>query len=76
VEENNTYGMVLVRRTVGGQSVIGHTRADTFTIYAALEGLFATGQTLEILGYYPNTTSWTRPDLYNDTREAEGREYP
>jgi len=76
MEENNTYDMLLVRRTVRGKSVIVQVKADALTLYAALEGLFSMGQTIEILGYYPNTTSWTRPDIYHDIKEAEEREYP
>jgi len=74
--EINRYGMMMVRRTMGGKSIIGQVNADELTLYDALEALFATGHTTEILGYYQNTSSWTRPDIYLDTEEAEERKYP
>jgi hypothetical protein len=75
MDESDIFGIVLVRRTVGGQSVIGHINSDTNTIYDALEGFIATGNTSEILGYYPRTTTWKRSDIYYDTLEAEERHY-
>jgi hypothetical protein len=70
-EEDDTFGIVLFRNIVDGKGVIGHRKDDTNTLYAALEGFVATGNTLEILGYYPRTTTWKRKDIYYDTLEAE-----
>ena len=74
-DEDDTYGIVLTKRTVNGKGYIGHANADAHTLYAALEGFLATGNTTEILGYYPRTTTWTRKEIYYDTLEAGERHY-
>jgi hypothetical protein len=76
MDESDIYGIVLVKTMVNGKSYTGHARADTFTLYAVLEGFVTTGNISEILGYYPRTSSWTRPEIFYDAREAEEREYP
>ena len=76
-EDENEFGIVLIKRTVDGSSGIGHIEAHRNTIYAALEQFITVGKTTEILGYYPCTTHvGQRKDIYYDTREAEGRGYP
>lgn len=75
MNEDDIYGIVLFRSTANGRGVIGHRKDDTNTLYAALEGFIATGNTSEILGYYPRTTTWKRKDIYYDTLEAEERHY-
>jgi hypothetical protein len=70
-DDDDVYGIVISRRTLDGRGHISHAGAGTSTIYAALEWFVTTGNTTEILGYYPRTTTWTRKDIYYDTREAE-----
>ena len=75
-DDETEFGIVLIRRTVADSGDIGHIRAHGNTIYAALEQFVTEGKTTEILGYYPHTTITQRKDIYYDTIEAEGREYP
>ena len=72
MKEDDTYGIMLVRRREGDENFIGDLNADTHTLHTRLELFITRGVTTEILGYYPRTTSPSqRNDIYYDTREAE-----
>lgn len=75
-DDETEFGIVLVRHTMGEGSYIGQTVPHRHTLYTALEHFVTAGQTTEILGYYPRTTTTQRADTYYDTIEAEEREYP
>jgi hypothetical protein len=71
-DEDDTYGIMLIRRVEGDDNFIGHVKTDTHTLYTRLEAFVTRGVTTEILGYYQRTTSPSqRNDIYYDTREAE-----
>ena len=75
-EDGTEFGVMLVRHRQGEGSFIGQSIIHRHTLYDALEHFITAGQTTEILGYYPCTTPSRRRDIYYDTIEAEGREYP
>jgi hypothetical protein len=71
-DEDDTYGIMLIRRMEGDESFIGDLNANTHTLHTRLELFITNGVTAEILGYYPRTTQHSqRNDIYYDTREAE-----
>jgi hypothetical protein len=62
-------GIVVVRR--GGE--LGWWWANLSLIYSAQAHLILRGGTLEILGYYPNTTREQRKRILNAHLKAEGK---
>jgi hypothetical protein len=50
-------------------------RADTstYTLYEALTDFIAHGETMKILGYYPNTTTEQRVEIMRAMRGTEGK---
>lgn len=71
-DEDDAYGLMLIRRREGDANFIGDLNANTHTLHARLEAFITKGVTTEILGYYPHTTHHSeRNDIYYDTREAE-----
>lgn len=69
--DRTSEGIVVVR----WEGKVDWFRADTsaYTLHEALADFILHGETLEILGYYPNTTHEQRLRIFDAHCRAEGR---